>query len=128
MTTARNQYAPGVCNMGKAETRRRRTRGLVALGVTVVALVLFLVLPIPVPWRLLVFIPAAGAAAGLLQARLHFCAGFALRGVFNLGDDAHKTDTVEQAGYRRADQRKAVLIIVLSVVMGAAVAVLSLLL
>lgn len=126
MTT--NVYVPGVCNIGKAEIRSRRNSGLVALAVTIVALVLFLVLPIAAPWRLLLILPAAGAAVGFLQAGMHFCAGFAMRGVFNFGDDTHHTDTVEQAAYRRTDQRKAILIFGLSLLIGIVFALLTLLL
>lgn len=126
MTT--NEYVPGVCNIGAAEIRTRRNSGLVALAVTIVALVLFLVLPIATPWRLLLALPAAGAAVGFLQAGMHFCAGFAMRGVFNFGNDTQHTDTIEQAEYRRADQKKAILIFGLSLLIGIVFALLTLLL
>ncbi|MEO7123345.1 MAG: hypothetical protein ABI400_09580 [Lacisediminihabitans sp.] len=126
MTT--NEYVPGVCNIGKAEIRSRRNSGFVALAITIVILVLFLVLPIAAPWRLVLILPAAGAAVGFLQAGMHFCAGFALRGVFNFGDDTHHTDTIEQAAYRSADQKKVILIFGLSLVIGIVFALLTLLL
>jgi fatty acid desaturase len=126
MTT--NEYVPGVCNIGAAEIRTRRNSGLVTLAVTIVALVLFLVLPIAAPWRLLLALPAAAAAVGFLQAGMHFCAGFAMRGVFNFGNDTHHTDTIEQAEYRRADQKKALLIFGLSLLIGIVFALLTLLL
>jgi fatty acid desaturase len=125
MTT--NEYVPGVCNIGAAEIRSRRNSGLVAAAVTVVLLVLFLVLPIAAPWRLILILPAAGAAMGFLQAGMHFCAGFAMRGVFNFGDDTRHTDTIEQAAYRRTDQKKAILILVLSLVIAVVFALLTLL-
>ena len=126
MTT--NEYVPGVCNIGAAEIRSRRNSGFLALIVTIVALVLFLVLPIAPLWRLFLILPAGGAAVGFLQAGMHFCAGFAMRGVFNFGADTHHTDTVEQAEYRRADQRKAILIFGLSLAIGIVFALLTLLL
>jgi fatty acid desaturase len=119
---------PGVCNIGAAEIRTRRNSGLVTLAVTIVALVLFLVLPIAAPWRLLLALPAAAAAVGFLQAGMHFCAGFAMRGVFNFGSDIRHTDTVEQAEYRSADQKKAILIFGLSLLIGIVFALLTLLL
>ncbi len=122
-----NEYVPGVCNIGAAEIRARRNVGLLALTVTIIALVVFLVLPISPLWRLLLIIPAGGAAIGFLQAGMHFCAGFALRGVFNFGSDTRHTDTVEQAEYRRADQRKAILIFGLSLIIGIVFALLTLL-
>ncbi len=104
---ARQAYVPGVCNIGPAEIRRRRQSGWVGLAVTVVLWGGFLIFRVPAPWRLLLFFPAAMGATGFIQAALHFCAGFGTRGVFNFGPEVGKTDTVEQAEFRRKDRRKA---------------------
>jgi hypothetical protein len=83
--SARSAYQPGICNIGPAEIARRRRAGHVALLVTVVFLVILVAISAPPLARLLVALPAAGAASGYLQAALKFCAGFGSRGLFNFG-------------------------------------------
>jgi hypothetical protein len=79
-------YAPGQCNIGPAEIARRRRAGHVGTVVTVGLLAGLVLADAPRGARLLVALPAAGAASGYLQARLRFCAGFGSRGVFNFGE------------------------------------------
>lgn len=120
--TTRQEYVPGLCNIGPAETRRRERSGWVGLGATVLLWGALWIFRVAAPWRLLIFFPAMMSATGFLQAGLHFCAGFGLRGVFNFGPEVGKTETVEQAEFRLKDRRKARLIGVYSVLIGAAVA------
>ena len=126
--TARQEYVPGVCNIGPAEMRRRRQSGWTGLCATAVLWALFAVLRVPAPWRLLLFFPAMLGAAGFLQAAFHFCAAFGLRGVINLGPEAGRTETVEQAGYRKKDAAKARLIGLYAALIAMAVAAAGLLL
>jgi hypothetical protein len=119
--TQTNVYQPGMCNIGPAEIRQRRSLGYAGLAVTIVFLALAFALGWSAPWRLFVLIPAAAGANGFLQAQLHFCVGFATRGLFNFGELGSE-ETVYEAEYRRKDQRKAALIVVLSVVIGVVVA------
>jgi hypothetical protein len=65
---------------------------------------------------------------GFLQAAFHFCAGFGSRGLYNFGTEVGKTETVQQAEFRRKDQRKALLISLYSALIGIAVAALGFLL
>lgn len=102
-----NQYIPGVCNIGPAEIARRKQFGWFFLGVTILLWASLFIYRAPQPWRWLLFFPAMFSASGFLQAALHFCAGFGSRGLFNFGDEVGRTDTVEQAEYRRKDQEKA---------------------
>jgi len=126
--TSRAEYTPGVCNIGGAEIRRRRQSGWIGLSATVLLWVAFILFRIPAPWRLLLFLPAAIGASGFLQAAFRFCAAFGMRGVFNFGPEVGKTDTVEQAEFRRQDLRKARLIALYAALIGAAVAAAGLLL
>jgi hypothetical protein len=119
--TATNVYQPGVCNIGPAEIRQRRLTGWVGAAIAVVFLVLAFALGWPAPVRLLVFLPVVLAANGFLQAAFHFCVRFGTQGLFNFGDVGTQ-EAVHEAEYRRKDQRKAILIIVLSVAIAAAVA------
>ena len=118
----RNVYKPGVCNIGPAEIRKRRLSGWIGAALSVAFLVLAFALDWAAPWRLLVFLPAFMAAQGFLQAAFHFCVGFASRGLFNFGELGTE-DNVLDAEFRRADQRKAVLISVLAFAIAAVVAV-----
>jgi len=120
---SRAEYIPGVCNIGAAEIRRRIRGGWTGLAVTIVLWAVFFIFRVPGPWRLFLFLPAATGAAGFLQAAFHFCANFGMRGVFNFGPQAGKTDTVEQAEFRRKDRRKAGLISLASALIGIVIAV-----
>jgi hypothetical protein len=82
---ARTAYQPGVCNIGPAEIARRRRGGHVSLLAAVILLAILVVIAAPPPVRLLIAVPATGAASGYLQALLKFCAGFGSKGLFNFG-------------------------------------------
>jgi hypothetical protein len=102
-----SEYQPGVCNIGSAEIARRKRAGWIGVGATaILGLVVFL-FHVPAIWRLSLFVPAFFAATGLLQGFMHFCAGFGMRGVFNLGPQVGKTEDVQQAEYRQIDKQKA---------------------
>ena len=117
-------YQPGVCNIGPAEIRARRRSGYVGLIVSVLYLTLAFALQWPAPWRLLVFFPAALSATGFLQGAFHFCIKFGTRGLFNFGELGTE-ESVHEAEYRRKDQRKALLIAGLSVLIALVVAVVA---
>ena len=121
-------YQPGTCNIGPAETAARRRAGHIGALVTLIAFVFLIVVAAPALWRLLLFLPAATAASGYLQARLHFCANFGLRGVFNFSDRLRDTESVLAVEARARDRRKALQIIGMSVLIGGAVAIVALLL
>lgn len=120
---SKSDYIPGVCNIGPAERRARRMVGWIGLVTTILLWAIFVLARTPQLWRLLVFLPASMAAAGFLQSALHFCAGFGMKGVFNFGPEVGKTDTVLQAEFRKKDRQKALFILFLSVLIGAAAAV-----
>lgn len=73
------------------------------------------------PWRLIIFVPALISASGYLQAHFHFCVRFGTMGLFNMGSTLEKHETVEQASYRKQDQRKALTIAGLSAAIAAVV-------
>ncbi len=115
-------YRPGACNIGPAEIRRRRDAGIGGAVATVVLAAVLLAIDAPAWARLLVFLPAAGAAVGFLQMRSRFCVAYALQGVRNFGPlgDAEK---VADAADHGADLRAAARLIAGSVAIGAVVAV-----
>jgi hypothetical protein len=116
------EYIPGVCNIGRAEVKRRKMAGYVGLAAVVVLWAVLIAARVPPVWRLTLFLPGLLAAIGLVQARMGFCVNYGLLGVFSVGPDAGKTDTVEQAEFRRQDQRKALAILSLSLLIAAALA------
>jgi hypothetical protein len=114
-------YQPGVCNIGSAEIARRRRAGDVGAIVTVVVLVVLIVVHAPPLVRLVVALPAAGAASGYLQAWFRFCAGFGSRGIFNFGQ-LGQTSSVADPEARALDRAKATQIGLASLVVGGAAA------
>lgn len=118
-------YTPGVCNIGRAEIRLRRSMGLLTAAITL-AMLLWIALAGGPAWlRWLTFVPATAAAQGLLQAYLGFCTGYGLRGVFNMGDRAGQAKPVVDPRALAADRRKALLIIVASAAIGGVVTALA---
>jgi hypothetical protein len=100
------EYRPGACNIGPAEIARRRRAGLLGVGAAVALAAVLLAVDAPAVARLLVALPLAGGAAGLLQARLRFCAGYGMAGVRNFGA-LGQAERVEDPAARRADRAKA---------------------
>jgi hypothetical protein len=119
----KNEYIPGVCNIGPAEMRKRRRSGIVGLTLTIILLVVLTLIHASDVWMLIVFIPATIAASGFLQSAFHFCAGFGMRGLINFGSEVGKTDTIEQAEFRKKDKKKAFLILSLSLTIGIVTAI-----
>ena len=114
-----DQYRAGACNIGPAEIARRRRAGYLGLGVAAVLAVGLVAAGAPPLLRLLVGFPLAGAAVGLIQARLGFCAGFGMAGVRNFGAIG-SVERVEDARARRADRVKSIGIIVAGSAIGLA--------
>jgi hypothetical protein len=124
--TAGQKYVPGVCNIGPAERARRRQSGILGAAITLAILFTLVALHVPPVWRLLIFLPAAGAASGFLQDAFHFCAGFGMKGLYNVVNSAGITNDVTSEEFRRQDKRKALTVLGLSLLIGAALAIVSL--
>jgi hypothetical protein len=84
--------------------------GWVGTVVTIIAGVLLFWFQAPLWTRFILFFPAFVAAIGFLQANMHFCVAFASKGLFNMKNARGVTESVEKAEFRKADQKKAVLI------------------
>lgn len=106
LDAAGTRYQPGNCNIGPAEIARRRQAGHVGLLVTIIVLGVLILANAPPIIRLLIALPAAGAAAGYLQAGLKFCAGFGSRGIFNFGE-LGQTEPVADVAARARDRARA---------------------
>lgn len=126
-TPTQDDYRAGSCNIGPAEIARRRQAGHVGLAVTVALFVGLVAIGAAQPLRLLVALPAAGAASGYLQAFLHFCAGFGSRGTYNFGS-LGTTQLVTDPAARTRDMLMSARIGIGSVAIGAVVGVIAALL
>lgn len=106
------RYIPGVCNIGPAEIQLRKRMGwLFAMITLLAALFMYLVHAQPIA-ALIIFFPATISLLGFLQAYLHFCVKFGMQGLFNVSASELRTESIDQKEWRKADKRKALLIIV----------------
>jgi hypothetical protein len=121
------EYQAGVCNIGPEEIARRRRAGHIGLIISVAVFVGLVLAGAPPIFRLVLFLPAASAASGYLQAWLKFCAGFGSIGVYNFGR-LGTTTPVPDGQARARDRRRATEIGVASGFIGAVVAVVAVLL
>lgn len=101
------EYEPGACNIDAEEQRRRYALGAVSFAATLGLLFAIYVADLPTALALATFLPLFGTAEGYFQGRYQFCAGYALLGVYNVGDDGIGRTRVADADARRADRRRA---------------------
>jgi hypothetical protein len=118
-----NTYVPGTCNIGPDEIKQRKMAGWTGLILTVVIGVLLVFVGTPAWWRLVLFFPAVIGALGFLQAAFHFCVAYGTSGLFNVSNEAGKTETVSQKEFRKKDQQKSIKIITYSILIGLVVAI-----
>lgn len=121
------EYIPGVCNIGPAERAKRRRSGIAGAVIAFALLLLLLAIDAAPAWRLLLVLPVAGAASGFLQDAMHFCAGFGMKGIYNVINSVGITEDVQLEEFRRKDRDKALRIAGLSLAAGIAAAATSLL-
>ena len=119
-----DQYVPGSCNIGPAEIALRRRAGHAGVAATAALAAALLRSGLHPAWRLTLAVPAAGAAAGYLQARQRFCADFGFRGVHNF-DRPGRRQAVGGDQARAEDRRQAVRIAATSAAVGLGVALVS---
>lgn len=120
-----DKYIPGVCNIGRTETKKRAQAGWFGLIVTIILYGSLVYFGSPRVLRLILFFPAMMTAVGFLQARMHFCAYFGMRGVFNFSDEIGKIETVEEEDFRAVDKKRAQRIIIYSVIIGILAAIVA---
>lgn len=115
------KYAPGVCNIGEGEIKRRRNSGIAGLAIAALVYAFLIYVDSSRYARLIILLPAAAGFLGILQARSRFCAYFGLRGVFNVRADVGEVDPVQEK-FRAVDRRKSLKLIFYSVLLGLTVA------
>jgi hypothetical protein len=121
-----SQYVAGTCNIGPEEVALRRRAGHVGLATTAALAAALIRAQAHPAWRLTLALPAAGAAAGYLQARQRFCADFGWRGVYNFDRRGHEQAVTADQDLAR-DRRRALQIGAASAAIGLGVALVSML-
>ncbi|HWP63579.1 MAG TPA: hypothetical protein VNO86_08925 [Candidatus Binatia bacterium] len=101
--SATDPYRAGVCNIGPAETARRRRTGWIGLGLAVAWAAVALVVAAPPIVRFGIVLPLGGAMVGFLQARRRFCAAYGLLGLRNFGS-LGEAEAVADPEARRRDR------------------------
>jgi hypothetical protein len=100
-------YIPGVCNINREEIARRRRIGHVGASVFVVLLLISVVLNTNRYVRIILLVPAMLAASGYLQARGHFCVGYAAAGQQNASEHSKTASPITDQSALAADKRRA---------------------
>jgi len=120
-------YEPGACNIGREEISRRRAAAVAAAAAAVVLWALLVLIGAPQLARLLVVLPASGAAISALQVRNRFCVNYATRGLHNTDGPAGRTQRVSDAWARRVDRARAYRMIATGLTVGLLVGLLAVL-
>lgn len=100
-------YAPGVCNIGEEEIRKRARFGWAGLAAYMALGALLLFVDAGRAARLILFVPAFAASLGFVQAHMHFCAYFGLSALFNFGEAGSTPEEIWEEELRAADRRTA---------------------
>ncbi|MFZ2322404.1 MAG: hypothetical protein WAV89_01780 [Ignavibacteriaceae bacterium] len=119
-----NNYIPGVCNIGKEETKKRKQAGIAGLILTILTYSFFVYFEVSKGVRFLIFIPAVISAVGFIQARMHFCAYYGLAEIFNF-DSLGKSSKVENNESVKKDKKRARSIIYSAILIGIVVGLLA---
>jgi hypothetical protein len=119
-----DQYIPGTCNIGPEEIALRRRAGHVGLAVTATLATALVHSRLHPAWRLALALPAAGAAAGYLQARQRFCANYGFRGLYNFSSRGQE-QPVPLADAQEEDRRRSLQIAAASAGIGLGVALVA---
>jgi hypothetical protein len=127
-----DQYVPGACNIGPEEIALRRRTGHAGVAVTAALAAALVRSGLHPAWRLALALPAAGAAAGYLQARQRFCANYGFRGLYNFESRGHEqpvpaagAEASVAAAAREEDRRRSVQIAAASAGIGLGVALVA---
>jgi hypothetical protein len=107
MSATENAYIPGVCNINKAEIAKRRMVGHVGLAVFVIVLAALLAFDANRWYRIILLLPAMAAANGYLQARNHFCTGYAQTGKQNAAQGSTTASDITDEAAKANDKSKA---------------------
>ena len=120
-------YIPGVCNINTAEIAQRRKIGYIGTAIFVVLLIAMVALGLNRYIRIALLLPGILAASGFLQARNHFCVGYAGAGQQNASEGSTSASDILDAEAKAADKKRARTMNLQSVGIGVAAAAITLL-
>lgn len=100
------EYQSGSCNIGSAETRRRKISGIIGGVLSLTFYAAALSFHASKGIRALIFFPLVLATIGWYQSRRKFCLAFGLMGVFNFGN-LGEVSRVQDPAQRSADRAQA---------------------
>lgn len=114
MSTSENEnvsseYIAGVCNIGPAEIRKRRTVAIVGLFLILVGIASIHQRHTSHLARISIFLPAIVFSIGFVQSRKKFCLAFGFMGTFNFGKSRDLAQVASPED--RAHDRKTALLI-----------------
>ena len=112
-------YVPGTCNLGKAEIRRRQFVALLGLFLSTSSFIGLVATDAARTARFSLFVPLMVFSVGFVQSRKRFCLAYGLMGTFNLGKLGDIT-RVQSAEDRKADRKTALMILMQSAALAAA--------
>lgn len=115
-----SSYAPGVCNIGSVEIRRRMIAGWAGLTLLTVGWAALIIGGAAAAWYLLLFFPAIAMSSGFVQAGSRFCYYFGLTGLFNFGAIGRQA-RVDDRDANRRDRVKAMRVLSVSLLIAAVV-------
>jgi hypothetical protein len=107
MSETNDIYIPGVCNINKAEIAKRRMVGHIGLAIFAVVLAALLLIGASRWYRIILFFPGIAAASGYLQARNHFCTGYASAGKQNATKGSTEASEINDEADKAKDKNKA---------------------
>jgi hypothetical protein len=99
-------YVPGVCNINREEIKKRQTIGYVSLAVSVAILALLLIAGSSRWFRLVIALPAIVMVSGFLQAKNHFCVGYAGAGQENASEGSTTATTITDDTAKTLDKKR----------------------
>ena len=109
-------YQPGVCNIGADQRRARRLSGIGSFGIAVA----LGVVPRTALWATVPFV--FGGWLGLVQDYYSFCVAFSALARYDLSGSGGSTGSIADREAVRADRKRALAILGLSVVLTAVTA------
>ncbi len=121
----KNEYIPGVCNIGGAEAENRLKTAKVSGVITLVAWALLLAIQAPALTFALLALPAFTAATAYIQSKQRFCAGFGAEGLYNFSDTVGNFKKASKASDRAKDKKKAINITIKAAIIGIVVAAIA---
>lgn len=101
-----SEYRPGVCNIGQRERRLRYGFAVVGFLVAIALVMAVVVSTVPRWVLLLTAAPLFGGFVSYYQGRDAFCVGYAVAGLYNVGDSVGEHAAVTDEDAIRQDRRK----------------------